>query len=121
MIYRHWTAAVRVESILAEGIRPTDSMLTSAGDGGVRVVWLLPTDVDPGNGNEHGLIPVKRTGWVDVEVGALRWLDWLPAQSMSRPWREAVIRSGGGPEAAALWYVWPGPIPPTRIVGHGYA
>lgn len=117
MILRHWTAAARIPLILNAGIRPTESNISlHQQHAGPYVVWLLPPDADPGQGNTHGLSSQKRTGWVDVRVPAIRWEEWEPAQAMDPEWRRIMILAGGGPEAAALWYVWPAVIRTNRIV-----
>lgn len=118
-VYRHWTAAERVPQILGSGfIAPTESNLDLIiPNAGPPVVWLLPPEVDPGTGDQHGLSDLKRTGWIDVDVPAIRWLDWELTADMDPDWKRGMIAVAGGQEAAEQWYVWPGPIYSRRFVG----
>ena len=34
-----------------------------------------------------------------------RWLDWAHAQHIDRGWRDTLVRIGGGPDAAAHWFI----------------
>lgn len=116
--FRHWTAAVRVPQILQDGfIRTTDPVLSMYKPGGPQVVWLLPSDVDPGTGHDNGLSHQKRDGWIDVNVPAIRWLDWEPQHRMDPEWRDTIISAGGGIDIASRWYVWPAPIRRVRFTG----
>lgn len=120
MTFRHWTAAVRVPEIVEGGIIwPTDSMLHPVHHVPPSVVWLLPSGTDPGAGHDNGLYDAKRTGWIDVNVPAIRWLDWSPTLRMNPAWKAAMIEAGGGIECAAHWYVWPAAIRAPRFVDHG--
>jgi hypothetical protein len=121
MILRHWTYAQRVPKILREGIiHPTESNVSfTKAHAGPDVVWLLPPDVDPGAGEEHGLSLGKRTGWIDVDVPAIRWRDWEWTARMKPSWVESLVSAAGGDEFADQWYVWPAPIRAARFVGHG--
>lgn len=121
MILRHWTYARRVPAILAEGvIWPTESNVSfTEANAGPTVVWLMPPDVDPGEGDEHGLMPSKRTGWIDVDVPAIRWRDWEWTARMSPRDLDLLVKAGGGDECADQWYVYPAPIRAKRFVGHG--
>jgi hypothetical protein len=55
-----------------------------------------------------GLEPVVR---IQVDVPAVRWVDWEWTQRMSRSWRDAFIDARGGVRAATRWYVHPAAIP----------
>jgi hypothetical protein len=75
------------------------------------VVWLM--DTTDLNGLDHGLggsVYDKTEVYISVDVPAFHWLDWAPMQQINPRWKEVIIKRGGGPEAAAHWYVWPGPI-----------
>lgn len=134
MFYHH-TSPAHLSSILADKvIRPTESNVGSplschtphGPNFGPDVVWLLDTpDLD----FPHGLtIPQlditqpfmfdKRKAWIQVEVPAIRWLDWAPAQRMDREWRTILVDGGGGPEAAEHWWLWPNPIYSSRFREH---
>lgn len=121
MILRHWTAAERIPHILAAGrINPTESNVSmTEAHAGPDVVWLMPPDVDPGEGKAHGLHDAKRTGWIDVDVPAIRWVDWIWTARMTPDWRAAFLGYAGGEEVAQHWYVFPGPIRVARFVSHG--
>jgi hypothetical protein len=91
------------------------------------VVWLLD-DVDInayGFGlhkfqrSSDGFLPPDRTA-VRIEVQtdrAIRWLDWLPVQTMLPEWRESIIRVAGGPEAVEHWWLVTGDISMKEIRG----
>lgn len=119
----HFTARAHLPSILGAGtLLPSESNVGSPllGPGqehlGPDVVWLLDQPVLDAN---HGLY-AEATGKdqvvFEVEVPAIRWLDWAPAADMDPQWREIFIRTGGGIEAAEHWYVFPAAIPRRRWV-----
>lgn len=84
---------------------------------GPDVVWLVdqPGFTDP-TPTYHGLSLMKRQVRFEVDVPAIRWLDWAPARQMDPNWRETFIRMGGGMTAAEHWYVFPARILSRRWV-----
>jgi hypothetical protein len=126
VILYHFTSRYHLGLIEREGgILPTESNIGSPvshllpyGDHvGPDVVWLLDTP-DPfeyGHGladmeGEIKLAHDKREVRITVDVAPIKWSEWEPAMQMNRKWRERFIASGGGPEAAEHWYVFPAPI-----------
>lgn len=84
---------------------------------GPAVVWLLDEDsITSADERMHGLYPDKRAVRFEVDVPAVRWLDWAPAKEMSREWREHFLNTAGGLEAAEHWFVFPAPIRVRRWV-----
>lgn len=104
----HW---VDIEA--DQKIRTTESNLHMTVDHfGPDVVWLVDTvDVEDG---EHGLGPWKRSVRIEVNVPAIRWLDWAPVANMNARWKANLIKAGGGIECAKHWYIWPNPIPSEK-------
>lgn len=107
----HYTATGHLASILAEGrLRLTDSQVD-----GRPAVWFLDTPTT--EGRDHGLsgsVWDKTEVRVTVRARAVRWLDWvatLPPSTRAAVggtlgrWIPTIVRTGGGPEAAAHWWV----------------
>ena len=118
--FYHLTDPVyRAQSILRDGvIRTTESNVGSPtpkrqpyGEHvGPDVVWLLDELPATLEHMHHGL-NVEKQGYVfEVNVPAIRWLDWTWAAAMNPDWRADLIASGGGMEDAEHWYVFPAPI-----------
>lgn len=128
MTFFHYTSLAHLEVMIRGGglILPTESNV-----GGVLpweepygmhvgpdVVWLLD-DSDP-FAHSHGLVHSmvdKREVRIEVNVPAVRWLDWEPVSRMNPKWRETFINAGGGPLAVEHWHVWPASIKFARWVG----
>lgn len=129
MTFFHYTSVPAAELIRRRGrILPVESNVGSVlpwesptgPHAGPDVVWLLD-DSDP-FAFEHGLHTEKngldkRAARFEVDVPALRWLDWQPGLTMAVSWRATFITVGGGFEAAEHWYVWPAAIRSPRWVG----
>lgn len=127
MTYFHFTHAFHLPRILATGyLKTTESNIGSPfpvpfGPHGERVgpdvVWLFDTpEPEWANDKAHGLYPDKRRIRFEVDVKAVRWLDWAPAKQMAPEWRELFLQGAGGLEAAERWYVLPSPIYRKRWV-----
>lgn len=124
--FYHFTSKAHLPYIVWDGvILPSESNVGSpvptlepSGVGvGPDVVWLL--DVPDVEFN-HGLY-AEKTGKnevrFEVDVPAIRWLDWAPASQMNPAWRELFVRSAGGEEAASHWYVFPAKIAKEHWLG----
>lgn len=109
----HYTHPGHLASIIEEGsIRTTDSNLGMTAWIPPNVVWLTDEAVLLDEGTRDGLYSAKREVRFEVEaLRAKRWLEWAPAQNMDPEWRDIIIRSGGGMEAAEHWFVSTRPIP----------
>lgn len=123
-MFYHFTSVEHWIDIQQTGlIYPTESNVGSPLQGlepsGVRlgpdVVWLLdgPDLGDAGHGLT-GSIHDKTAVCIEVDVPAIRWLDWEFTAKMNPAWRSITIKTGGGDDAAARWYVWPAAIPRQR-------
>ena len=117
----HYTAREHLPSIMAEGVlRTTESNLDfRRADAGPRVVWLLdtPTATDASHGLSYSVY--DKTA-VRIEVRpqkAVRWAEWAKSQpAYDRTTAAVLARTGGGPEAAAHWWVSESPIPSSEWV-----
>lgn len=111
----HFTAAGHLPTIQAAGfLKVTESNVhPTRGHVGPDVVWLTS---DPLARLGHGLISNVDKAMVrfTVDLPAILWTDWAPAQDTPGWWRDTMVKVGGGAEAAATWYVWPAPIPAKR-------
>lgn len=131
MTYYHFTSEVALLGIEAQGmIFPTESNVGStsasmppAGESlAPDVVWLLDSGDRPSNNSNqvnHGLFGTvvdKTAVRIEVDVPAIRWKDWAPAQQMHPTWRELLVKASGGVEASDHWYVFPAAIPRNRWV-----
>lgn len=114
-MFHHFTSTSHLRAILTDrALLPSESNIGSPREGahvGPDVVWLLdeatPTH---GHGLEHSTL--DKTGVrFSVEVPAIRWTDWQWASRMDPRWKESILATGGGTEAAGHWYVWPAVIP----------
>jgi hypothetical protein len=112
----HFTSRFHLDSILRDGvITTTESNVGSpipflrpyGTHVGPDVVWLLDL---PDAGHTHGLGHEKTEVRIAVEVPAIRWLDWPHTAQMNPKWFARLVKTGGGIEAAAHWYVFPAPI-----------
>lgn len=108
----HWKVIERAAVIL-----PGDSNLSPVDPTvGPAVVWLTDTPTtDLGHGLGGSAVD-KTEVRIEVDVPAIRWLDWSPAASMDQRWRDIIIKTGGGMDAAEHWWVWPAPIRASRWV-----
>lgn len=123
MPFYHFTSHYHLHRILPAGVlKPSESNVGSPiaamqpfGEHfGPDVVWLL--DV-PALDYPHGLtgcIYDKTKVRFEVDVPAVRWLEWEPARKMHPRWTAALIRLGGGQAAARHWYVYEGQIDSRR-------
>lgn len=118
MTFRHYTSLERLPTIVAAGvITPTESNVDMLKEhAGPDVVWLLNGPIDDRSHGLTGSIHDKRAAFIEVDVPALRWFDWEWTHRMRPEWRDALIRQGGGPDAAARWYIWPAAIHRRRWV-----
>lgn len=131
MTFYHFTSEEALHGIESHGlILPTESNVGSVsenmppmGEGlGPDVVWLIDSPDRPANNRNkinHGLFGTlgdKTAVRIEVEVPAIRWYDWAPAQQMNPTWKELLITASGGPAASDHWYVFPAPIPRSRWV-----
>lgn len=112
----HFTSREHLPAILNSGlVLPSESNIhPSIERAGPDVVWLTDTE---SSGLGHGLAgsaTLKGAVRIEVDVPAIRWLEWEWTAHMAGWWREAIVRAGGGDEAAAHWYVWPAPIRRSR-------
>lgn len=119
MTFYHFTSTAHLPLILRTGvIMPTESNLSFfEEDAGPRAVWLLDEPEFDWDAVSHGLSREKTAVRIEVDVPAIRWLDWAPAVPRSPQemfTRERLIEVGGGPDAAAHWHVFPAPIRARR-------
>lgn len=117
MRLHHFTSVMHAPSILAAGtIETTESNHSILRSGAApNVVWLLDTN-DP-TGFDHGLGGAfKQAVRFTVEVEATRWTDWSWTKNMDPKWRDILITSGGGPDAADHWWVCLKPIETSEWV-----
>ena len=114
----HFTSTVHLPFIIGSGaIGPTSSniLFPSFEEAGPLVVWLLS---EPEPTYEHGLVSAvdKTAVRFEVDIPAIKWTDWEWTARMPKDSKRLIIQTGGGEEAADLWYVWPAPIPRKRWV-----
>jgi hypothetical protein len=116
--FYHYTSAARLPMIIESGvILPTESNVSMMeAHAGPDVVWLLDGPIDDASHGLDGSIHDKRSAFIEVEIPAIRWLNWWATATMKPAWRDAMISAGGGPNAAARWYVWPARIHRHRWV-----
>ena len=130
--YYHFTSEVALADILKQGVLlPGDSHIGSSHEAmlpmgerlGPDVVWLLDDPVrpvnkasDPRNHGLFGTVIDKTAIRITVNVLAVSWLKWLPAEAMNPLWRDMLIQAGGGKDAARHWFVHPAPILARRFV-----
>jgi len=120
MSFYHFTSRWHTPSIDMTGeILPVESNVRhDIEHAGPDVVWLLdtPTATD----YPHGLVRTddidKTAVRIEVNVPAIRWLDWAWTATMRQFERDALVESGGGLAAAEHWYIWPAAIPRSRWV-----
>lgn len=120
----HFTSRNHLPMIFASGtLLPSESNVGSPllGAGqehlGPDVVWLLDTPDLSANHGLHASVTNKDQVRFEVEVPAIRWLDWEWAAYMDPEWRDLFIKVGGGIEAAEHWYVMPVALPRKRWTG----
>jgi hypothetical protein len=80
---------------------------------GPDVVWALDTDWMPDGADlPHGLLPQKTLARIAFKTPkrAYKWTDWSWVEKMKPDWKETMIRTGGGQEAADHWWVVDHPI-----------
>lgn len=118
MTFYHYTSIERLPKIIESGmILPTESNVDMLKEHvGPDVVWLLDGPMDGASHGLTGSIYDKRAAFIEVDVPAIRWTDWTWTLAMNATWRDALVREGGGPDAAARWYVWPAMIHRRRWV-----
>jgi hypothetical protein len=117
----HFTSMEHWKSIQESGrLLPTESNVGSplyhwpptGAHRGPDVVWLLSTPKL--NGFPHGLLGSsqdKLAVRITVDLpNPIRWLDWEWTAMMHPRWHEAIVETGGGPDAVKDWYIWPVPI-----------
>ena len=121
MSFFHFTSKLHLPLILEAGIlRVTESNISPyKTHEGPDVVWLLDEKAGQPERGMHGLIGDndKTAVRFEVDVPAIRWLDWEPVRNMEDWWLKTLIRAGGGDEAAEHWYVWPVGILRKRWIG----
>jgi hypothetical protein len=132
MTFFHFTHPGHLGSIVEAGrLLPSESNVgapypvTDGPQGshvGPDVVWLLDSpeiaaQSPTGDDLTHGLYPDKRRIRFEVDVRAIRWLDWTHAAVMSPDWRRIMIDAAGGMEFAEHWYVFPAAIRRSRWLG----
>lgn len=121
MTFYHFTHAGHLPRILRSGFLKTveSNVSFSREHAGPDVVWLLD-QAEPDWFEEaelgHGLYAAKRQIRIEVDVPAIRWLDWGPTATMEQLDKAVLISGGGGIEAARHWYVFPAPIRMRRWV-----
>jgi hypothetical protein len=110
MLY-HFTSPEHLKSIEADGVITTTESNVNAFGGGPRVVWLTD-DPDPGKaGWAEGSLYDKTAVRITVEVpDAYPWLAWAGEQGIEEYWKNALVSAGGGPDAAASWWVVERPV-----------
>lgn len=117
----HYTSAEHFAAIQRDRVLlPSESNVGSPIQGmqpfgrqyGPNVVWLLDTP-DLG-GHPHGLagsVFDKTAVRISVELKyAIKWYEWSWTSKMNLKWFNAFVKTGGGPEAANRWFVYPAPI-----------
>ena len=112
----HFTSSHHLPSILREGVlRVTESNVSITEDhAGPDVVWLLDQPVaDAPHGLDGGALD-KREVRFEVRTQAVRWTDWIKTQPIEQVWLAALLRAGGGIEAARHWYIALDPIPESQ-------
>jgi hypothetical protein len=116
----HYTTALQWAEIERAGIIDTveSNVSLRVPNAGPNVVWLLDVpdawsrqvgwlsggQIATRHSVSDGLEPVVR---IQVDVPAVRWVDWDWTKRMSRRWRDAFIDARGGVRAATRWYVHP--------------
>lgn len=120
MTFFHYTSAERLPVIIESGmILPSESNVDPYHEHvGPDVVWLLDRQIGTSH-LTHGLdgsMYDKRSAFIEVDVPAIWWLSWEWTWKMKPEWRDVMITSGGGPTAAAQWYVWPASISRRRWI-----
>jgi|OM-RGC.v1.025547082 hypothetical protein len=109
-LFYHFTSRIHLPAIEASGfLRTTDSILSAdPSAGGPPCVWLL--DVPETQGHSHGLtggIADKTEVRFSVEVpskNVFHWLTWADSNGIDPQWRDVMVESGGGWEAADHWF-----------------
>ncbi len=108
----HFTTKAHLPSILREGkLRLTDSQVSGDEPGTViGAVWFLDTPTcDWADHGLSGSIWDKREVRLTVRTrDAVPWVPWARSRmtdKTSRIWYEATVNTGGGPDAAAHWWV----------------
>jgi len=113
-VLHHYTSELHLPHILAAGhLRTTESNVSITREhAGPDVVWALDTDWMPGNDLPHGLWAIKtRVRFAfPATKRAVRWRDWEWTAKMDPVWRDTMIRTGGGGEAADHWWVVTRPV-----------
>lgn len=108
----HFTSATHWPHIDAAGfLHPSESNISPTQlHAGPDVVWLTDTPTaDLGHGLAGSAVD-KTEVRIEVDIPAIKWLDWEWTARMPEWWRETMIKTGGGIEAAEHWLVWPGRI-----------
>ena len=113
----HFTSTYHLPLILEDGfLRRTESNLSMSQDhAGPPVVWLL--DGPELAGVTHGLngASVDKTRIrfeVEIEDGLLEpWIEWADGWGIDPWWRDILIDTGGGLEAARRWLISHDEIP----------
>ena len=128
MTLYHFTSIYHLPRIKQDGyLRPTESNLSLyVPRQGPDVVWLMDRP-DPGE-HHHGLrgtgankravriavnlpVPVPGQNYGASSFCAFPWISWAKQLHIDKHTMKALIESGGGEEAAKMWWVCPAPIP----------
>ena len=110
----HFTSVHHLSHIKADGfLKATESNLSFLREhAGPDVVWFL--DTPTADDAPHGLVNAyvdKKAVRISVRAVGERWLDWVVRQpGFDADTMDILIRTGGGDEAAAHWWVVEGKV-----------
>lgn len=112
----HYTCVEHLPSILANGLRATESNISPRNPhAGPDVVWLTTNaDATSGLGLQHSATD-KFAIRIAVEVPKRRvhrWREWAESRGADHRWLDILAESGGW----RSWRVHLGPIPTTQFV-----
>jgi hypothetical protein len=139
----HFTSEHHIQQILADQkLRLAGANITAPWQGNLdeSCVWFLDT---PTLEFDHGLSAASKLGWganlkpavrdkydktrirltVDLDrsdpLRGLRpvgWIGWAHEQGINDTWFNAIVKAGGGIEAAKHWWITTGEVPAERWV-----